>query len=638
MSIRNLTTENNINLFCSDFECKNMICANMTIPQGGDLNAHDVKVDNDLLVKTQDGLNYIKYNTPNKGNAGEQLTVDANGNAYWSNSAGPGGVSNPMATDLNTNGFILQNNIGTNSNINITPTNILTTGDFIINDNLIMSGEIKGTSSITGLILDSIGTPNNNITMKGGEVIIDNTSGINMNTKNISNCNIIKSNNNDLVISGENGGFPAKVILSGNQIDISAPNGVDMKDHDINNCSAIFTKNINNVKIIRSESDFNGSTNLSGIYHIYDKVSLTNSYTVIGDTSIVGFGREVSSLDFDNPDPQIGFCISNTDHNLDLINLNMSNTSASFDLIECKNVAKDKIFTVSNCAFRNNGNQTVIYVEGFDLVDFNQTLMQYNNVNTYHLYVLNASKLQISSCEFLRQLSQNNPSSYGTANMVELQGTMGAFNISSSLFHPQQTQSSIMLKSGLSALEGVISGNTFISLGLTTGQLINYDGGSIDNYPFLVVSDNSGIRNEKAIVELALEGNTEYTSTILNQYVALNTPNITFPVLKRFTSLGNTLLRYDGKKPIYVNINCNLLANQADDKTNLVRFGIQQNGILVSSLGFTVEDNKDRSFGYTATLILNNLDEIVFVCQNIDAGTSNVGFRAIDVNISIVEV
>ena len=49
MSIRNLTTENDINLFCSDFECKNMICDNMTIPTGGDLNAHDVKIDNDYF-------------------------------------------------------------------------------------------------------------------------------------------------------------------------------------------------------------------------------------------------------------------------------------------------------------------------------------------------------------------------------------------------------------------------------------------------------------------------------------------------------------------------------------------------------------------------------------------------------------
>ena len=61
MSIRNLTTTNDTNIFCGDFDCKNMTCDNMTMPTGADLDAHNVSIDNDLLVKTQDGLNNIKY-------------------------------------------------------------------------------------------------------------------------------------------------------------------------------------------------------------------------------------------------------------------------------------------------------------------------------------------------------------------------------------------------------------------------------------------------------------------------------------------------------------------------------------------------------------------------------------------------
>ena len=573
MSIRNLTTENDINLFCSDFECKNMICDNMTIPQGGDLNAHDVKIDNDLLVKTQDGLNYIKYNTPNKGNAGEQLTIDSNGEAYWSNSAGPGGVSNPLSTDLYTNGFKIYDNQGDTANIFIGPTSIGITGILGCADKLITSSGI-----------DSAGD-------------IDIKSGVLKTAE-------VKSTTSNLTLTGNNGGFPANVILSGSTTQISCNNGLDMLNHPITNCSLLYSQNLNNVKLIRSEADFNGSTNLNGSYIIYGNINMTSGYTLTSDVSIMGIGRDLCSLNFNigDPDPA-GYCILNNNFNLDISNINVSNASNEYSLLRCNNTPKDKILAITNSSFMDCENSELINIQGFDLVDIHNVLFMFNNL-----------ELESSNTPF------------------------GSINISSNIIHPQQTQSGILLKSNLSALDGIIGSNTFIKLGLTTGILLDYDGNTINNYPFLTVGDNTGIINEKAIVELALEGNTTYTSTVSGQYVSLNTPNITFPVLKRFTSLGNTLLRYDGDKPIYVNINCNLLANQDDGKTNLVRFGIEQNGNLVSSLGFTVEDNKDRSFGYTATLILNNLDEIEFVCQNIDAGTSNVGFRAIDVNISIVEI
>jgi hypothetical protein len=343
MSISNITQPNNIDLFCRDFDCKDMKCDNMTIPSGGDLNAHDVKIDNDLLVKTQDGLGYIKYNTPNKGNAGEQLTIDSNGNAYWANSAGPGGVSNPLSTDLYTNGFKLKHSVGGTSDIFITPSNILVTNDTIFNNNINMTGSIIGSNSTTGLIINSIGTPNNDITLQGGTTLIDNANGIDMKTNNITNCNIIQSNSNDLTLSANNGGFPSNILLSGNRVDISAPNGIDMLQHDINNCNALFTKNINNVKIIQSESDFNGSTNLSGVYHIYGKVTMNNEYTLTGDTSLIGIGgRELSSLDFNLGGPNL-HCINNNDHNLEILNLNFSNISANAALLFCSNTSKDKI-------------------------------------------------------------------------------------------------------------------------------------------------------------------------------------------------------------------------------------------------------------------------------------------------------
>jgi len=100
MSIRNLTVNNDTTIYCGDFDCKNMICENMTIPTGGDLDAHHITVEGDLKVLTKDGKDYVQYNTTDKGTAGYQLTTDGNGNTYWASNGGAGGVSNPLTANL----------------------------------------------------------------------------------------------------------------------------------------------------------------------------------------------------------------------------------------------------------------------------------------------------------------------------------------------------------------------------------------------------------------------------------------------------------------------------------------------------------------------------------------------------------
>jgi hypothetical protein len=230
---------------------------------------------------------------------------------------------------------------------------------------------------------------------------------------------------------------------------------------------------------------------------------MTNPFTLSGDTVLIGAGgRETCSLDWNIGDPGPNYCLTNTDFNLDIINLNISNISASFDLMRCSNPSKNKIMTVSNSSFRDCENSEAIYIDGFDLIDFNQVLFQYNQVSNKHFYIDSGSKLQISSCEFLRQANRS-LTTFGTAPMIEIDQTTtswGAISISGNLIHPQQTQDGIKLGS-IVPLEMVISSNTFISVGLTTGVLINYTAGNINNYPSLVVSDNSGVRNEKALLE-----------------------------------------------------------------------------------------------------------------------------------------
>jgi len=590
---------------------------------------------------------------------------------------------------LSMNGNLLRNSASSTANIQLNQANIIVNGDTIIDDDLIMSGEIRGTNSVTGLILNSNGA-NNNIYVRGGEFAIDNTLGLSMqgrllsnvniiqsntnditirpliggsagnlniegnftniqsnfglkmNTKIISDCSTIKSDNSDLTIiaSTLNSTAPANIILSGNRVDLSASNGIDMLEHDINNCGALFTKNINNVKIIRTESDFNGSTNLSGVYHIYGQVSLNNEYTLTGDTSLIGIGgRDLSSLDFDLGGPNL-HCINNNDHNLEILNLNFSNTSGSAALLYCSNTSKDKILTITNSSFRDCNNDGVIDATGFDLIDLNQVLFQYNLVSK-HVYFDSGSKLQISSCEFLRQANRT-LTTFGTAPMITIAQTTtnwGAINISGNLIHPQQTQDGVNLGT-ITPTEAVISSNTFISVGLTTGQLINYTAGDINNYPSLIVSDNSGVKNQKALLSASSQNNTTYTATVANSFVPVDFGS-TFVVGQddRFSPTLNAFeFKYDANQPISCLVSVSVSADQDTKGDDTIVFALEQNSVIASEYQVDIAANDVKSFTYTTVLTLEKNDVLRFVVKNETTGTDPNGFRALSFISTLVEI
>jgi hypothetical protein len=590
---------------------------------------------------------------------------------------------------LSMNGNLLRNSASSTANIQLNQANIIVNGDTIIDDDLIMSGEIRGTNSVTGLILNSNGA-NNNIYVRGGEFAIDNTLGLSMqgrllsnvniiqsntnditirpliggsagnlniegnftniqsnfglkmNTKLISDCSTIKSDNSDLTIiaSTLNSTAPANIILSGNRVDLSASNGIDMLEHDINNCGALFTKNINNVKIIRTESDFNGSTNLSGVYHIYGQVSLNNEYTLTGDTSLIGIGgRDLSSLDFDLGGPNL-HCINNNDHNLEILNLNFSNTSGSAALLYCSNTSKDKILTITNSSFRDCNNDGVIDATGFDLIDLNQVLFQYNLVSK-HVYFDSGSKLQISSCEFLRQANRT-LTTFGTAPMITIAQTTtnwGAINISGNLIHPQQTQDGVNLGT-ITPTEAVISSNTFISVGLTTGQLINYTAGDINNYPSLIVSDNSGVKNQKALLSASSQNNTTYTATVLNTFVPVDFgPTFVVGNDDRFSPTLNAFeFKYDANQPISCLVSVSVSADQDTKGDDTIVFALEQNTVNASEYQVSIGANDVKSFTFTTVLTLVKNDVLRFVVKNETAGTDPNGFRALSFISTLVEI
>jgi hypothetical protein len=263
-------------------------------------------------------------------------------------------------------------------------------------------------------------------------------------------------------------------------------------------------------------------------------------------------------------------------------------------------------------------------------------------VSNKHAYFDSGSKLQISSCEFLRQANRT-LTTFGTAPMITIAQTVsnwGAINISGNLLHPQQTQNGIELSATVTPLEAVISSNTFISLGLTSGVLLKYQAGSINNYPSLVVSDNSGIRNEKALLEGNVLQNAVYTATVVGQYEPVDFgPGFITPIIFRFAPTANPFeFQYTGKAPISCLITVGITADQNTGGNDDILFGISQNGTIVSEIEVSLNSGTPKSFSFNTVLLLSQNDLLVFKVLNQTAGTNTNGFRSISFQGSLVEI
>ena len=66
---------------CETLDCSNLVSESITFPDGGDLNAYDINVSNNLKVSTSNGD--VNYTTPNKGQPDYSLRTDGAGNTFW---------------------------------------------------------------------------------------------------------------------------------------------------------------------------------------------------------------------------------------------------------------------------------------------------------------------------------------------------------------------------------------------------------------------------------------------------------------------------------------------------------------------------------------------------------------------------
>lgn len=397
--------------------------------------------------------------------------------------------------------------------------------------------------------------------------------------------------------------------------------------------SIVFTPTINSTNMVEvsQESDF--GTAVAGVitpaantaYFVRGNVNCTNRLAFTNSNiAVVGWDRDVDGLTYTGA-AGAGDFITITEVNFQLANLKLSSTNNTAGDVVLRavnynapdyNAGRDKILTIVNCQFRNCFD--VWNIEGFDLCDIQNTLVWYVQATTIGCQFKNVSKLQISSCEYVRWFDETSiptPSGWATVSMVELLNNgggsgFGAVNISGSIFHPQQTQKGIGISNGATIGFGTISANTGIDVGLTTGTVTSLD---YDIQNSTIIQANQGIQNGNAKGILSLTDNIVlldmssqapvgglYSLPVADaSFVGAAGPTnaITFPVAQRvITSSANGSFTYDSKIDGNFNVTLNGTVGVNSNGTFNIQIQFRQNGVALPLIGKTTIRNSGGTF------------------------------------------
>jgi hypothetical protein len=316
---------------------------------------------------------------------------------------------------------------------------------------------------------------------------------------------------------------------------------------------------------VYSASDLPAIAVANKVYVIHGVITTSQSFDVQVDNVILRGrgGREKDKIIYTGA----GAFIRVTDVDFEIQDLTLSATqstsnliqASNFDLVNPFNSGRDKTLTIINSKFFDCYN--VMTVFGFDLVDISNVVFEYVQATTNGLDFTASSKIEISSCEFIRwyDVSTNpTPSGFATVPMINLNANFSGVGYGAILFtglviHPQQTQDAINISNSCTINYGLIASNTFVDANLTTGILANFD---YDVQNTIIIQANTLIENSNAKGILSLTGNTVFLDNSTTNPIVIKGANtvggggftnpITFPVAQRvITSVADASFTYN---------------------------------------------------------------------------------------------
>ena len=355
---------------------------------------------------------------------------------------------------------------------------------------------------------------------------------------------------------------------------------------------------------VTSAADLPSTLVANTTYVVSGQISISTAISVTNEnTSIIGRDRDKDGLIYTGTGP----FITVTDQDFHLENLKLSATNASSSIMSAINVAASgfnnsrlKFLTMFKCQVRDC--YDAIDVNGFDLVDFNNTLFIYIKATNFGLRFRDVSKLQLTSCEIIRWFDEStipSPSGWSTVSMVELQAnnlaSFGAVNINGCIVHPQQTQNGIDIDSSSTTGFGTIAANTFVTNGLTTGSVfVPLNASTLPDYSLSStytydVFSNQGILNSTSGCVTTVAGNTTDTALSTGVPVAIDTGGLAVvQAAVRYTVSTAGRCTYDGTKQVYVSIHGTVAYQKQGGGTDPYVFYIYKNGSLLSGSGVDI--------------------------------------------------
>jgi hypothetical protein len=408
----------------------------------------------------------------------------------------------------------------------------------------------------------------------------------------------------------------------------------------------IETINSTNMIEVSQESDFGAAVGsvitltTNTTYFIRGNINCTNRLLIDAEgIAIVGWDRDKDGLTYTSSG---GDFITVDDVNCEIANIKLSSTNSTGGEVVLRasnfnygtyNDGRNKVLTMINCQFRNCFD--VWHIEGFDLVDIQNTLVWYIQSSVMGCHFKNVSKLQLSSCEYVRWFDETSlptplPADYATTPMIELLANglgngFGAVNINGCIFHPQQTQDGINISTTSTTGFGTIAASTFVNQGLTTGNVFapissglpDYSQTATYNYD---VFSNQGILNSTSGCVMTFVGNTTNTALSSGTPLIINTGgSASAQAAVRFTISTGARATYNGTKQVYVSIHGTLSYEKKGGGSDDYVFYLYKNGAQLPESATTIRgggDAKELSTSLTYGTLVNQNDYIEVWVEN----------------------
>ena len=273
-------------------------------------------------------------------------------------------------------------------------------------------------------------------------------------------------------------------------------------------------------------------------------ITLANNttYTLVGATNIgtdrIVFGSNSAIRGLDPQNDIItytgtGDMLTATDVNLIIDNIGVS--CANGTLIEATNIdytinpsvdpfqGRNKRLAITRCNLKGGGNglgSTIGFTEGFSTVNFNGNLMTnwdtgYAVSNGLSFEALNnKSVLWNDQTSTMITLRDDNWSGQTGGAGSYIPTGFNAFNFNGNILHPRTSGYAATIEEGSNTVLGNVSGNIFITSGITTGGVFGSTSVGYNELQTYNIQGNQGISDNTPTIQATIDQLQDITTTI----------------------------------------------------------------------------------------------------------------------------